>query len=139
MIGGFSSVDLVWLATSTVRLQVSFTANVRLRFPITALQNDKWKVEQLMHQSFLKKIVMVMIKFKITSVYIKVIFVRIINWEKLDYSLPSRTMGKGGKGGIKKWPLLQQVNNCIWNKFVRLTPVKIQCNWISEWMCFSAL
>ena len=54
-----------------------------------------------------------MIKFKITSVYIKVIFVRIINWEKLDYSLPSRTMGKGGKGGIKKWPLLQQVNNCI--------------------------
>ena len=21
--------------------------------------------------------------------------------------------GKGGKGGIKKWPLLQQVNNCI--------------------------
>ena len=67
-----------------------------------------------MHQSFLKKIVMVMIKFKITSVYIKVIFVRIIIWEKLDYSLPSRTMGKGGKGGgIKKWPLLQQVNNCI--------------------------
>ena len=66
-----------------------------------------------MHQSFLKKIVMVMIKFKITSVYIKVIFVRIINWEKLDYSLPSRSMGKGGKGGIKKWPLLQQVNNCI--------------------------
>ena len=54
-----------------------------------------------MHQSFLKKIVMVMIKFKITSVYIKVIFVRIIIWEKLDYSLPSRTMGKGGKGGIK--------------------------------------
>ena len=45
---------------------------------------------------------MVMIKFKITSVYIKVIFVRIINWEKLDYSLPSRTMGKGGKGGDKK-------------------------------------
>ena len=45
---------------------------------------------------------MVMIKFKITSVYIKVIFVRIIIWEKLDYSLPSRTMGKGGKGGIKK-------------------------------------
>ena len=43
-----------------------------------------------------------MIKFKITSVYIKVIFVRIINWEKLDYSLPSRTMGKGGKGGYKK-------------------------------------
>lgn len=66
-----------------------------------------------MHQSFLKKIVMVMIKFKITSVYIKVIFVRIINWEKLVYLLPSRTMGKGGKGGIKKWPLLQQVNNCI--------------------------
>lgn len=55
-----------------------------------------------MHQSFLKKIVMVMIKFKITSVYIKVIFVRIINWEKLDYSLPSRTMGKGGNGGYKK-------------------------------------
>ena len=53
-----------------------------------------------MHQSFLKKIVMVMIKFKITSVYIKVIFVRIINWEKLDYSLPSRTIGgREGRGG----------------------------------------
>ena len=55
-----------------------------------------------MHQSFFKKIVMVMIKFKITSVHIKVIFVRIMNWEKLDYSLPSRTMGEGREGGDKK-------------------------------------
>ena len=43
VIGGFSWVDLVWLAASTVQLQVFFqiTANC----PITTVKNDQWKMK----------------------------------------------------------------------------------------------
>ena len=52
VISGFSWVDLAWLAVSTVRLQPT----VWLHCPITIVQNDWWKIKQ---------IVMVMIKEKI--------------------------------------------------------------------------
>ena len=48
VIGKFSWVDLVWLPALIVR----YTANC----PITTIQNDKWKIKQLIHQSRLRKL-----------------------------------------------------------------------------------
>ena len=55
VIGGVGQVDLVWLDSSAVWLQVSNYSQlsdytVRLHCSITAVQNDLWKIKQLMYQ-----------------------------------------------------------------------------------------
>ena len=54
VIGGFSWVDLLWLAVSTVQLRV-FDYSQLSNYTVTTVQNEWWKIEQLMHQSHLRQ------------------------------------------------------------------------------------